>query len=135
MSLSMPIGGFKSRTSVRSAWKPATLNRSRVKGGARRRAFASLLFEIAIGRSDAQPGAAPPIPVFISVIIEEGRPSSPTAVRSFSDLLQSLQANGVAILAGVDSAEVCAFVDSVESDRRPFAFNCWQSIAHQQKTA
>jgi hypothetical protein len=36
-------------------------------------------------------------------------------VRSFAGILQSLQANGFAILAGVDSAEVCAFVDSVES--------------------
>jgi hypothetical protein len=36
-------------------------------------------------------------------------------VRSFADIFQSLQANGFAILAGVDSAEVCTFVDSVES--------------------
>jgi hypothetical protein len=36
-------------------------------------------------------------------------------VRSFADLLQSLRADGFATLAGVDSAEVCVFVDSVES--------------------
>jgi serine/threonine protein kinase len=78
-------------------------------------AFVSLLSEIAVGRPDAQPGAAPPIPAFVSVIIEEGRSPSPTAKRSFADILQSLQANGFAVLAGVDSAEVCAFVDSVES--------------------
>jgi hypothetical protein len=36
-------------------------------------------------------------------------------VRSFADILQSLQADGFVVLAGVDSAEVCAFVDSVES--------------------
>jgi hypothetical protein len=39
-------------------------------------------------------------------------------VRSFADILQSLQADGFAILVGVDSAEVCAFVDSVESSER-----------------
>jgi hypothetical protein len=39
-------------------------------------------------------------------------------VRSFVDLLQRLRANGVAILAGIDSAEVCAFVDSVESSEQ-----------------
>jgi hypothetical protein len=78
-------------------------------------AFASLLFEIVVGRPDAQPGAAPPIPAFVSAIIEEGRSLSPNAERSFADILQSLQPNGFAILAGVDSAEVCAFVEWVES--------------------
>jgi hypothetical protein len=39
-------------------------------------------------------------------------------VGSLADLLQSLWANGFAILAGVDSAEVCAFVDSVESSEQ-----------------
>jgi hypothetical protein len=118
MSFSMQIGGFKSRTSVRWAHKRATLNRSRAKGeppAADVCAFASLLFEIAVGRRGAQPGAAPPIPAFVSAIIEEGRSPSPTAVRSFADLLQSLRADGFAALAGVDSAEVCAFVGSVES--------------------
>jgi serine/threonine protein kinase len=81
-------------------------------------AFASLLFEIAVGLPDAQPGAAPTIPAFVSAIIDEGRSPSPTAKRSFADLLQSLQANGFAILAGVDSAEVCAFVESVESSQQ-----------------
>jgi serine/threonine protein kinase len=78
-------------------------------------AFASLLFEIAVGRPDAQPGDPPPIPAFVSAIIEEGRSHSPTTKQSFADILQSLRANGFAILAGVDPAEVCAFVDSVES--------------------
>jgi hypothetical protein len=39
-------------------------------------------------------------------------------VRSFADILQSLRANGLAILAGVDSAKVCDFVDSVESSEQ-----------------
>jgi hypothetical protein len=39
-------------------------------------------------------------------------------VRSFADLLQSLRADGFAILAGVDSAEVRAFADSVESSEQ-----------------
>jgi serine/threonine protein kinase len=81
-------------------------------------AFGFLLFEIAVVRHDAQPGAAPLIPAFVSAIIEEGRSPSPTAVLSFADILQSLQANNFAILAGVDSAEVCAFVDSVESSEQ-----------------
>jgi serine/threonine protein kinase len=81
-------------------------------------AFASRLLEIAVGRSGAQPGTAPPIPAFVSARIEGGRARSPTAVRSFADILQSLQADGFAILAGVDSAEVCAFVDSVESSEQ-----------------
>jgi hypothetical protein len=81
-------------------------------------AFASLLFEIAVGRPGAQPGAAPPVPAFVSAIIEEGRSSSPTPKRSFADILQSLRADGFAILAGVDSAEVSAFVDSVESSEQ-----------------
>jgi hypothetical protein len=78
-------------------------------------AFASLLFEIAVGRPGAQPRAAPPIPAFVSAIIEGGQPPSPTAVRSFAHLLQGLQVNGFAVLADADSAEVCAFVNSVES--------------------
>jgi hypothetical protein len=36
-------------------------------------------------------------------------------LRSFATILQILRAKGFAILAGADSAEVCAFVDSVES--------------------
>jgi hypothetical protein len=110
MSFPMPIGEFKSRTSVRSAWKRATVNRSQAKGGA--------LFEIAVGRPGAQPGAAPPIPAFVSAAIAEGGSPSPTTVGSLADLLQSLWTNGFAILAGVDSAEVCAFVDSVESSEQ-----------------
>jgi hypothetical protein len=81
-------------------------------------AFAPLIFEIAVGRPDAQPGAAPPISEFVSVIIKGGWSPSPTAKRSFADILQSLLANGFAILAGVDSVEVCAFVESVESSEQ-----------------
>jgi serine/threonine protein kinase len=81
-------------------------------------AFASLLFEIAVGRPEVQPGAAPRIPGFVSVIIEGGRLPSRTAVRSFADLLHSLRGNGFAILTGVDSTEVCAFVELVESSEQ-----------------
>jgi hypothetical protein len=77
--------------------------------------FGSLPFEIAVGHPDAQPGDAPPSPAFVSEIIEEWQSPSPTVVRVFADILQSLQANGFAILAGVDSAKVCASVESVES--------------------
>jgi hypothetical protein len=77
-------------------------------------AFGSLLFEIPVVRPDTQPGAAPRIPAFVSAIIEKGRSPSLTAVRSFADILQSLQANCFAVLAGIDSAEFCAFVNSAE---------------------
>jgi hypothetical protein len=80
--------------------------------------FASLLPEIAVGRSDAQAGAAPPIPAFVSARIEGRRSASLTARQLFADTLQSMQANGFAILAGVDSAEVCPFVDSVGSSEQ-----------------
>jgi serine/threonine protein kinase len=79
---------------------------------------ASLLFKIAIDCPDAQSGAATPIPAFVCAIIEEGQSPSPTARRSFADILQSLRANSFAILAGVDFAEVYAFVESVESFER-----------------
>jgi hypothetical protein len=49
-------------------------------------AFASRLSEIAVGHPDAQPGAAPPIPAFVSAIIEAVQPPSPTAKRSFADI-------------------------------------------------
>jgi hypothetical protein len=66
----------------------------------------------------------------VSAIIEEGQSASPTAVRSIADILQSLQANGSAIPAGVDSTEVCAFVDSVDclSQKR------MQSVSLSSKT-
>jgi hypothetical protein len=56
--------------------------------------------------------------VDVESLIEEVRSPSPTAVPSFADILQCLQANGFAILAGVDSAEVCVFVESVESSEQ-----------------
>jgi hypothetical protein len=60
-------------------------------------------------------GAAPPIPAFVSAIIDGGRLPTPTTKRSFTDILSNVQGNGSAILAGVDSAEVCAFVESIKS--------------------
>jgi hypothetical protein len=85
----MPIGRFKSRTSVRSAWKRAPLNRSRAKGETRRRTFARLhpfllrsqLAALALSPELRRP--SPPIPAFISAIIEEGsRPHRPPSDRS-----------------------------------------------------
>jgi hypothetical protein len=78
----------------------------------------SLLFEIAVGRCNAEPGAAPILPAFISAIIEEEPSPSRTAKRSFADSLQSLQANDFAILVGVDCPEVGAFVESVDSSEQ-----------------
>jgi hypothetical protein len=50
----------------------------------------------------------------VEIVAEEFGFSLQSAKRSFADILQSRQGNGFAILAGVDSAEVCAFVNSVE---------------------
>jgi hypothetical protein len=72
-------------------------------------AFASLRSEIAVGHPDAQSGAVPSIPAFVSAIIEDGQSYSPTTKRckiSFADILQSVPANGFAILAGVGSVAV-----------------------------
>jgi uncharacterized protein (DUF362 family) len=81
-------------------------------------AFGYLLFLIAICRPTTHPGVTPPIPGFVSAIIEEGQSPLSAAKPSFADISQSLQANGFAILAGIDSAEVCAFVDLIESSEQ-----------------
>jgi serine/threonine protein kinase len=84
--------------------------------------FASLLFEIAVGRP-AVPriGAAGELPVparvpeFVSWMIEEGRWAESHCRLSFVDIVQCLKENRFEIVAGVDSEEVSAFVARVES--------------------
>jgi serine/threonine protein kinase len=84
-------------------------------------AFASLLFEIAVGGTAASPiGAAggPPfpaaVPAFVSRMIEDGR--SPECARrlSFAEIVARLKAHRFEIMTGIDSDEVSAFVSRVE---------------------
>jgi hypothetical protein len=88
-------------------------------------AFASLLFEIAVGGTATPPIGAvggPPfpaaVPAFVSRMIEDGR--SPISARrlSFAKIVESLKENRFEIIAGVDSDEVSAFVSRVESSEQ-----------------
>jgi hypothetical protein len=85
-------------------------------------AFQSLLFEIAVGCSATPPIGAAGIPPLLSAVpalvlrmIEDG--GSPESARrlSFAEIVARLKANRFAIMAGVDSAEVSAFVSRLES--------------------
>jgi serine/threonine protein kinase len=85
-------------------------------------AFASLLFEIAVGRpaiplsgavSDRPFPAA--VPVFVSQMIEDVRSPKSKCGLSFVDIVAELKENHFEIMAGVDSDEVSAFVSRIES--------------------
>jgi hypothetical protein len=88
--------------------------------------FVSLLFEIAVGRSDAEPEAAPigaagsppvpaAVPAFVLRMIADGR--SPESARrlSFVEIVAWLKDNRFKIAAGVNADEVSSFVSWVES--------------------
>jgi serine/threonine protein kinase len=84
--------------------------------------FAFLLSEIAVGRPPVPPiGAAGELPVpagvpdFVSRMIEDGRSPASHCRLSFVDIVERLKRNRFAIMAGVDSEEVSAFVAQVES--------------------
>jgi hypothetical protein len=79
-------------------------------------AFASILFELVFGRPPHGEASIPTgIPDFVSKIIKTGL--SPISGRSYSftTILEILKENDFSIEAGVDSAEVSAFVSWVES--------------------
>jgi hypothetical protein len=85
-------------------------------------AFASLLFEIAVGGTDTPPiGAAggPPfteaVPALVLRMIDDGRSSKSACSLSFAAIVESLKENCFEIMAGVDSDEVSAFVSLVKS--------------------
>jgi serine/threonine protein kinase len=85
-------------------------------------AFASLLFEIAVGRPAIPPagaGGAPPVPArvpgFVSRMIAEGQSPEPQRRLSFVGIVERLKENRFEIMAGVNSKEVSAFVAWVES--------------------
>jgi hypothetical protein len=88
-------------------------------------AFASLLFEIAVGGTATPPiGAAggPPflaaVPGFVLRMIEDAQ--SPESARrlSFAEIVAQLNANRFEIMAGVDSGEFSAFVSRIESSEQ-----------------
>jgi hypothetical protein len=87
-------------------------------------AFASLLFEIAVGHPTTTTppiGAAgnPLVPAAVSAlvlrIIEDGRSPKLNDGLSFAKIVASLEENRFEIMAGVDSDEVSAFVGRVKS--------------------
>jgi hypothetical protein len=85
-------------------------------------AFASLLFEIAVGCTATPPiGAAggPPfpaaVPVFISRVTEDGRSPESACRLSFAEIVARLKANRFKIIADVDSDEVSAFASRLKS--------------------
>jgi serine/threonine protein kinase len=83
-------------------------------------AFASILFEIVFGRPPQGEASIPTrIPDFVCRIIESGL--SPISGRSYSfnTILKILKQSKFQIEAGVDSAEVSAFISWVESAECP----------------
>jgi hypothetical protein len=80
------------------------------------RGFASLLFEITVGRSmNDDPAIPSDIPAFVSEIIKAGRSRDSPPKRSFRDIFETLRRNDFQIMEGVNSTEVSSFVSWVES--------------------
>jgi hypothetical protein len=100
-SRSVDVGSF-----LREAWTP------RVKVSA----FATILSEIVSGPSTTK--LASIVPEFVSELIEHGLSPGSNEKRSFNDICLILLRNGFQILPGVDSEEVSAFVNWVESSEK-----------------
>jgi hypothetical protein len=82
-------------------------------------AFASILFEIVVGRSaDGETCAPSDIPAFVSRIIETVLWSTSETRLSFHDIFEILKQNNFQIEDDVDSGEVSAFVSWIESAER-----------------
>jgi hypothetical protein len=80
------------------------------------RAFASILFEIVVGRpANDQPFVPTYISMFVSEIIKAGLWFECESPGSFCDIFEILLQNYFRIMDGVDSTEVLAFVNWVES--------------------
>jgi serine/threonine protein kinase len=82
-------------------------------------AFASLLFEIVVGRRAAHPGTArfevfipPTVPEFVAKIITRGLAIETKL--TFNDIFDLLKRNEFRIMEGVDSEDVSVFVSLVE---------------------
>jgi hypothetical protein len=91
-------------------------------GDADIRGFASILFEIIVGHPatlseviNDQIILLTDIPMFVSeLMVAEQSPESGLC-QSFNDIFDILKKNDFGIFSGVDSADVLAFVDWVES--------------------
>jgi serine/threonine protein kinase len=83
-------------------------------------AFASILFEIVVGRPARGEIFIPTnIPAFVSNIIKSGLYYTSETRYSFGGIFQILKNNEFAIEDGVDSADVSAFVNWIESSEQP----------------
>jgi serine/threonine protein kinase len=99
------IGGFSG-----PGWTPQT----DVRG------FASILFEVVVGHpANGEMSFPMNAPEFVSKIIEAGLRSESKLDEPFSNIFEILRRNHFQIVAGVDSAEVLAFVEWVESAEFP----------------
>jgi serine/threonine protein kinase len=79
------------------------------------RVFASLLFEIIVGRPASEEVSVPAdVPTFVSDRIEAGRSGKSRRLSSFWDIFETLKRHDFEIVAGVDSADVLSFVGWVE---------------------
>jgi hypothetical protein len=79
-------------------------------------AFASILFELVLGRPPQGEASIPTgIPAFVSWIIKTGLSPLSRKHYSFNTILDILNQNDFKIEDGVDSSEVSAFVSWVES--------------------
>jgi hypothetical protein len=83
-------------------------------------AFASILFEIVVGRPAQDETSVPAnIPAFVSKIIESGLWLRSERKCSFVDIFQILKQNDFRIEEGVNLAEVSEFVSWVEAEEYP----------------
>jgi serine/threonine protein kinase len=79
------------------------------------RGFASLLFEIIVGRPASDEVSVPAdVPMFVSDLIEAGLSGKSRRLSSFWDIFETLKRHDFEIVAGVDSADVLSFVGWVE---------------------
>jgi serine/threonine protein kinase len=83
-------------------------------------AFASILFEIVVGRPAQGEISVPAhIPAFVSNIIDSGLWLKSARPCSLVDIFQILKQNDFRIEDGVDTAEVSAFANWVEAEEYP----------------
>jgi hypothetical protein len=75
------------------------------------RGFASVLFEIAVGRPASHEASVPAdVPLFVSEMIETGHSGAWKRLSSFRDVFKTLKQYNFEIMAVVDYPDVLAFV-------------------------
>jgi serine/threonine protein kinase len=101
---------------------PGVLSGERWSRDADIRGFALILFEIIGGNPSTLPGVINDqtslpsgIPMFVSKLIVAGQSPESGLCQSFNEIFNILKKNDFRILSGVDSADVLAFVEWVES--------------------